>query len=499
MGQLGADVEALDRLSKQFQTSSTALQNTETSISSLVTSAWWKGLDADTFKNQWTSTHKPRLKNVGTTLERLAKNVKEQAEQQRKASEGNGWVNPSNPSTPTPTPTNPNTPVPFDQRVLQLGEMQDATQPEQATWWKGLSEAERIKLIETHPDRVYSLKGIPADDLARAKEGWLKDFRGVVPTYTVTHKVKGEFDIKVFEAEVGAHAKVMRNLDGTYSVEFKVEGDVAAKFGLEGSGTLRYNFGTEAEAQAFRDGFYKIFTDGWKEIGGLDAGWDIKHDLDKANSLIPDAVTYLKDSPALASVKVEGGVKADIELKAGNEDKSGLSAEAQVAGGAWKDLKTGDWGFYARGEIEGRAGLDENNAASAKGEIRIDLQFNESGDVTKIKLGGEVGGKVQLANLPTINTKQANLKFLAELDVSDPNTQAAVKRLMSGDISVDEFTNLVDQGQVIVYGGAGGGYTAKGPIDLDWGPLKITSETSVDFTGPVWVHPAGGDWELLER
>ena len=53
MAQLGADVEQLDQLSRKFDQEAQQIAQATQQISSQVNSTWWKGPDADRFKNEW--------------------------------------------------------------------------------------------------------------------------------------------------------------------------------------------------------------------------------------------------------------------------------------------------------------------------------------------------------------------------------------------------------------------------------------------------------------
>ena len=54
MAQLGNDPEQLDQLSKKFEQEAQQIQQATQQISSQVNSVWWKGPDADRFRNELT-------------------------------------------------------------------------------------------------------------------------------------------------------------------------------------------------------------------------------------------------------------------------------------------------------------------------------------------------------------------------------------------------------------------------------------------------------------
>ena len=71
MAQLGADVEQLDQLSRKFDQEAQQIAQATQQISSQVNSVWWKGPDADRFRNEWEGQFAAQLKKENMTEERL--------------------------------------------------------------------------------------------------------------------------------------------------------------------------------------------------------------------------------------------------------------------------------------------------------------------------------------------------------------------------------------------------------------------------------------------
>lgn len=88
MGQLGADVEALDRLSKKFNQEAEAIRQAVSQITSQVQGVWWKGQDAEKFKGEWNGQYRAQLLKVADALKQVGEVVQKQAEQQRQTSNG---------------------------------------------------------------------------------------------------------------------------------------------------------------------------------------------------------------------------------------------------------------------------------------------------------------------------------------------------------------------------------------------------------------------------
>ncbi len=86
MAQLGADVEQLDQLSKKFDQEAQALSQATSQITAQVNSTWWKGPDAEKFRNEWESQFASQLKKISEALRQVGTVVRKQAQQQRQTS-----------------------------------------------------------------------------------------------------------------------------------------------------------------------------------------------------------------------------------------------------------------------------------------------------------------------------------------------------------------------------------------------------------------------------
>jgi uncharacterized protein YukE len=86
MAQLGNDPEQLDQLSKKFEQEAQQIQQATQQISSQVNSVWWKGPDADRFRNEWEGQFAAQLKKIAEALRQTGTIVRKQAQQQRQTS-----------------------------------------------------------------------------------------------------------------------------------------------------------------------------------------------------------------------------------------------------------------------------------------------------------------------------------------------------------------------------------------------------------------------------
>lgn len=95
MGQLGADVEHLDRIARSFQEESKRITAVATTLTSDITAAWWKGNDQAKFVSEWNATNAPTIKRVAAMLRAQCEALRRQADQQREASGDGGGAGPS--------------------------------------------------------------------------------------------------------------------------------------------------------------------------------------------------------------------------------------------------------------------------------------------------------------------------------------------------------------------------------------------------------------------
>ena len=86
MAQLGNDPEQLDQLSKKFEQEAQQIQQATQQISNQVNSVWWKGPDADRFRNEWEGQFAAQLKKISEALRQTGTIVRKQAQQQRQTS-----------------------------------------------------------------------------------------------------------------------------------------------------------------------------------------------------------------------------------------------------------------------------------------------------------------------------------------------------------------------------------------------------------------------------
>jgi hypothetical protein len=86
-GIYGADIDELRTLSRSLAQSGSSLKRVESTVSSLVQSAAWKGADGDRFRSEWSSTLRPMLSRTSESLQDQATSLLKHADEQEMASD----------------------------------------------------------------------------------------------------------------------------------------------------------------------------------------------------------------------------------------------------------------------------------------------------------------------------------------------------------------------------------------------------------------------------
>lgn len=86
----GADVEALERLARLVTESSHQLGLIGNEVVRGVDASPWSGVDAQRFRQEFTSTHLPKVRGAAAALEAMARCLSQNAQEQRNASSASG-------------------------------------------------------------------------------------------------------------------------------------------------------------------------------------------------------------------------------------------------------------------------------------------------------------------------------------------------------------------------------------------------------------------------
>ena len=149
MNQLGADVDALDALTRTFDHESHKLIASMNAMNAMLHSTWWAGVNATRFEGDWRRQHAPSLRSVAQLLTDASQTLRTQVQQQRTVSSDS---------------------VPFTLMVefalATLGLFSSLTPAEQLAFLRGMSADEQRKLLDTDAARIATLDGAPV---------WLRD------------------------------------------------------------------------------------------------------------------------------------------------------------------------------------------------------------------------------------------------------------------------------------------------------------------------------------
>ena len=88
MALIGADPEKLEALGKVAAAGAKQCKSSANSITSAMSRARWSGIDANDFRRRWTTSHRPQLQGAAEVLDDLARLLRQEAGDQRRASEG---------------------------------------------------------------------------------------------------------------------------------------------------------------------------------------------------------------------------------------------------------------------------------------------------------------------------------------------------------------------------------------------------------------------------
>ncbi|GAB3141266.1 hypothetical protein GCM10027290_13640 [Micromonospora sonneratiae] len=143
-GLIGMDPHAAKQLAKRIATAAEALQQQAAGMTAAVSQVPWRGPVAERFRSDWHNAALPNLTRVITELrESGSRLTAEAAEQEGASSAGRS------------------------QGVSQ-GVPMSSTPSQVQAWWSGLDKSQQDFLIQSQPDKIGSLDGIPADARHRA-------------------------------------------------------------------------------------------------------------------------------------------------------------------------------------------------------------------------------------------------------------------------------------------------------------------------------------------
>ncbi|WP_282858605.1 WXG100 family type VII secretion target [Pseudoclavibacter helvolus] len=86
MAMVGQDVEQVQQLSNQLKQKANEIEQIANQLSNQLNNVQWIGQDATQFRNAWTSTHVPALRNVVNELNNAGATAQRNAQSQTETS-----------------------------------------------------------------------------------------------------------------------------------------------------------------------------------------------------------------------------------------------------------------------------------------------------------------------------------------------------------------------------------------------------------------------------
>jgi hypothetical protein len=493
---IGSDPDSLDRLGGVLAGLAALVDNQIRPAAWTIRNLDWHGRDGDRYRVEWSATALNRSSRDRSSLAYADTFLRRQAEAQRHTSAASTVTMPE---------------VGALTEAVQQGTaaaMAGADPAAQAAWWKSLDEDERRHLLETQPGLIAGMAGLPDDVRREAAIAFVSQdaelaenvFRDALEREV---SINGNVAWVHFGADLSA--STFQNLDGTFTVELALSGEIGGHFGNDmGSGAVgvrggvsqQYRFATQAEADAFLRGLAEAAapsgTDWLKPWSGFD--------------VVGDTVDYLRDnSDVRTSNTLSGAVFAegDIELQLGG-DKIELDGSAAL--GIAYDLDSGDGPtYFVEAEVNGVLSLPNDFAFAGGASLLTELATDSSGNVTNLMVridgtfmeGGTasaIGGTGVEYSTQLTGGVAAGMVF--DLDLTDPaNRQLALDVLSSGGVpSADTMQALYNNSTVVLSSGqvvhSSAGFEAEGGV----AGISVEVTGTATDNSSVSVKPPRGDF-----
>lgn len=432
MDRYGADSDALSDLANVMLAFEKGLDEVAATVDTSLRLCYWEGEDADRFRTEWHRHHRPSMVSVADLVSSTAVKLLSEATEQVRASAATG-VNSGARLLGVPLPGLPSFPfgsedlksrlpgwvpltsedvadaipawLPYSPEYQLRSRFRDVilngSPTEVNEFWWTLSPEDQSYLIERYPENVLS-SDLPLSIAERqsAIQGAIDAMADDLQLTETEARLsaQGNANLAVVEIDVEAEAslkKVQLSEGETYVVEFELSGSVSKKvFGVEGAGSVTYEFHSEEEAMAFLDGLEQEVKPRKRDFLGFVPG---------VSSYTERVANYIDDHGNFTSARVEGGIQAGGglgELKLAGVD---VEAEATISGG----------GFYDR--VENHYGLYVNFDAALEAEV--DIGSLEGGVAFEAEARGEVVWDGDKA--PSEFTFEIDASAVGQLDADD--------------------------------------------------------------------------------
>lgn len=386
----GADDAQLRELAALFGSRSSTLRTLEAQLTGRINGSRWDGPDAARFIGEWNTGHRKAIAAAVTLFDRMAQDLRTNADQQDRASAADPADGGGAAGGPGPTG------IDAHRRDLrsQLAAMGSASAPEVRQWWNSLSDADRAYLLQGKDphsglplaNALLALQDrLPPGAVEQARQARFEIAKGEIPVYD--EKTALTLDGRVAWVHGGAHLTSDLKVKADGTVDLKLSGDLGggvnapggvAGATLTGEISRTYHFASLADALAARDQMLR----------------DVPPDeLGEVHDLVDDPARYLSDKLNAA---------AGAHGATGHDDKwkGTFALEAQTpAGGPSKNEASGklamsyeqnvtDGSSVAEAAVSGKAKLDLGDGASFAGaaEAKFKLEMDPQHQIERVTL-----------------------------------------------------------------------------------------------------------------
>ena len=386
----GADDAQLRELAALFGSRSSTLRTLEAQLTGRINGSRWDGPDAARFIGEWNTGHRKAIAAAVTLFDRMAQDLRTNADQQDRASAADPADGGGAAGGPGPTG------IDAHRRDLrsQLAAMGSASAPEVRQWWNSLSDADRAYLLQGKDphsglplaNALLALQDrLPPGAVEQARQARFEIAKGEIPVYD--EKTALTLDGRVAWVHGGAHLTSDLKVKADGTVDLKLSGDLGggvnapggvAGATLTGEISRTYHFASLADALAARDQMLR----------------DVPPDeLGEVHDLVDDPAKYLSDKLNAA---------AGAHGATGHDDKwkGTFALEAQTpAGGPSKNEASGklamsyeqnvtDGSSVAEAAVSGKAKLDLGDGASFAGaaEAKFKLEMDPQHQIERVTL-----------------------------------------------------------------------------------------------------------------
>lgn len=424
----------------------------------------WSGPDASAFIQGWRGQDRPALDEVVVSLTQARDALRANRREQTSTSAAGSGVLSRLPNFLRPGIEH----FLQERRAAYLAHQGAVAALATATHFSDLTPEQYQLLLESDPEKLLHLRGIPELELKELHERVIDEYRDQIPVSSIDARLRGEVDLWLVEFSAEVNGELTTYADGSVVITLGVTGSVGAELdvgnaeigaGLEAGAELEFHFRSEEEAQSFIDG--------------------LKSEMFDLDPRPNDVAEYLMQSGHLEAGRISGGVYVEMELEV-----MAAEGELRVAGGGTYDWVSGETTTYLNGDLT----VDMGDF----GSVAVDAELKWSSHDGTIDFGASVSGHndalSEMLDLPPDAGLEVTGGFGAEvwiegeIDLSDPQAAAAWLDFTSGEGS---FADVVSASDLVI----GVDQSSTSNYGFDIGVAEVEAEVSTNVNVQTWVKP----------